>query len=131
MIRGVSSAMWVSPHAVAEAQTGLDHTTLKKVVAVHIALGNPARGSGLASSVSGQILQLRKWLGPTGPSQLEGVRNGSAPLVVHINQADAIYQLLGLVTEVVPMARLTIFGGAEAHLLATEIAVANVPVVLA
>ena len=63
MIRGVSSAMWVSPHAVAEAVTGIDDTTLKKVVAVHIALGNSARSSaGLASSVSGQIFQLRKWL---------------------------------------------------------------------
>jgi imidazolonepropionase-like amidohydrolase len=121
MIRGVSSAMWVSPH-------GHDHasTTLKSVVAVHIALGNRARaGGGLASSVSGQLFQLRKWLRSSGPSQLDGVRNGSAPLVLHVDQADAMSQALRLVAEVAPNARLTIFGGAEAHLIVPEIVAAT------
>jgi hypothetical protein len=119
MIRGLSSAMWVSPH-------GHDHvsTTLQSVVAVHIALGNRARQAGLAASISGQLFQLRKWLRPTGPSQLEGVRNGSVPLVLHVDQADTMSQALRLVAEVVPSARLTIFGGAEAHLIVSEIAAA-------
>eukprot|EP01052_Picozoa_sp_SAG31_P038271 SAG31_NODE_5081_length_2754_cov_2.253484_1_plen_475_part_00 len=119
MIRGVSSAMWVSPH-------GYDHasTTLKSVVAVHIALGNRARGAGLSGSISGQIFQLRKWLRQSGPSQLEGVRNGSVPLVLHVDQADTMSQALRLVAEVTPDARLTIFGAAEAHLIIPEL-VAN------
>ncbi len=119
MIRGVSSAMWVSPH-------GHDHasTTLKSVVAVHIALGNRARQAGLAASISGQLFQLRKWLRSTGPPQLEGVRNGSVPLVLHVDQADTMSQGLRLVAEVVPRARVTIFGGAEAHLIVPEIAAA-------
>lgn len=120
MIQGISSAMWVSPH-------GHDHvsTTLQRVVAVHIALGNRARQAGLPASISGQLFQLRKWLRSTGPPQLEGVRNGSVPLVLHVDQADTMSQALRLVAEVVPRARLTIFGGAEAHLIVPEIAAAS------
>lgn len=59
------------------------------------------------------------------------VTNGSLPLVVHVDQADAIAHLLRLRAEIAPAAKLTVYGGAEAHLLASELAAAGVAVILA
>jgi hypothetical protein len=95
LVTGVSGAWWVTPKSV-----GWDQAVLKKAVALHMTLGNAAKGAGgLAGSVSGQLLMIRKILtrevvhtGHTGT--LEAVRNGSWPLVMHVHQADAIDALL-------------------------------------
>lgn len=60
---------------------------------------------------------------------------GLVPLVVLVNSADAIASLLELKAEVEreknhPL-KLTLVGAAEAHILADEIAAANVGVILA
>ena len=61
-------------------------------------------------------------------------RQGTLTLVVHAKNADIIASLVALKAEVeaqsnVPM-KLTIMGGAEAHLLAPELAEANVGVIV-
>ena len=58
------------------------------------------------------------------------VANGTRPLVAHASQADAIAALLRLKRDEFPSLRLTIFGGAEALLVADALARARVPVVL-
>lgn len=130
LVNGISGAWWVTPQSV-----GWDEAVLQKAVALHMTLGNAAKGAGLTGSVSGQLLLIRKMLTREIPhtghtSTLEAVINGTWPLVMHVHQADAIDALLRLLEEVAPTVRLTIFGGAEAHLVAGKLASARVPVVL-
>ncbi|KAJ7454819.1 hypothetical protein FB451DRAFT_1517602, partial [Mycena latifolia] len=117
---------------------------LQEVVAVHISIG-----LGHASSVSTQIATLRRLL-------LEPLKNenefgfkqaseaslfpaaisprGSIPLVINVNSADVIANLLLLKQEVETkygaVMKMTLMGAAEAHLLAPEIAAAGVGVIL-
>jgi imidazolonepropionase-like amidohydrolase len=68
-------------------------------------------------------------------SSLASVTSGNASLVIDVHSADAIASLLRLKSEFDAKSntalRLVILGGAESHLLAPELALANVPVILA
>lgn len=68
-------------------------------------------------------------------AKLEEVVNGTLPLVLTVHSADVIASILSLKAEIETKApaplNLIIFGGAESHLLASELAAANVSVVLA
>ena len=128
LIKGVSGAWWVTPQEVS-----WETAVLQRGVALHAALGNGQKAAGLTGSISGQLAMIKQLLtrDPSGVESLEAVRNGTWPLVVHVHQADAIAALLRLRDEVAPTVRLTVFGGAEAHLVAGKLAAADVPVVLA
>lgn len=106
---------------------------VQDVAAVHVTIG---RSMGLPS-VSTQIATLRRYLlHPSGESGkwFEKVADGTVPLVVEVNSADIIATLIGLKKEVEAkigsIIKLTIVGGAEAHLLAKELARANIGVIL-
>ncbi|KIJ61513.1 hypothetical protein HYDPIDRAFT_31124 [Hydnomerulius pinastri MD-312] len=106
---------------------------LQDVTAVHVAIQH----SG-GASVSTQIAALRRLL--LGPhvgergTWFEAVTNGKLPLVVNVKNADIIATLLKLKQEVeaasgTPM-QMTLVGAAEAHLVAAELAAANVDVIV-
>ncbi|KAF9239773.1 hypothetical protein BU15DRAFT_74314 [Melanogaster broomeanus] len=107
---------------------------LKDVTAVHVAV---LHGSG-GPSVSTQIAALRRlllgpYIGERG-ARFKAVSKGELPLVVNVKNADIIATLLNLKTEVeaafgTPM-KMTLLGAAEAHLVAAEIAAANVGVIV-
>ncbi|KAJ7510331.1 hypothetical protein B0H11DRAFT_1958549 [Mycena galericulata] len=106
----------------------------KEAVAVHISIS-----SQFASSVSTQIATLRRLLLDSPKHEREfgfkEASEGSIPLVITVNSADIIANLLLLKQEVETKRRtvlqMTLIGGAEAHLLASEIAAAGVGVILA
>lgn len=81
------------------------------------------RGAGQASSIQRPAL-----LGALDVEALKPVLAGDTPLVVRINRAADIRALLKLAEDY--GIRLVIHGGAEAHLLAAELAAKNVPVIL-
>lgn len=82
-----------------------------------------ARQLGTASPV-----QRPAQLGALDAEALKAVLAGSLPLVVDVNRAADIRVLLQLAEEY--QLKLVIHGGAEAHLLAAELAARQVPVIL-
>ncbi|KAJ7691755.1 hypothetical protein B0H17DRAFT_1062568 [Mycena rosella] len=106
---------------------------LQDVAAVHISISPQ-----FASSVSTQIATLRRLLLGSPKTEKEfGFKqagDGSIPLVINVNSADIIASLLVLKREVEAQRgvtlKMTLVGGAEAHLLAPELAAANVGVIL-
>ncbi|KAJ6553541.1 composite domain of metallo-dependent hydrolase [Mycena vulgaris] len=106
---------------------------LQDVAAVHISIS-----PRFASSASTQIATLRRLL--LGPPKNENefsftqAAEGSIPLVVNVNSADIIASLIELKREVEAQCgatmKMTLTGAAEAHLLAPELAAANVGVIL-
>jgi len=89
-------------------------------------------------SISSQIAALRNLLLGNGTGLMgkyfKLVKNGEIPLVVDTDNADVIATLLDLLHEFTDSSeskiRLTIAGGAEAHLLAKELGQAGVGVIL-
>ncbi len=125
-------------------------------VAIHLTLGDDAKnGEPLVGARSGQIAVLRellsyvvrlnsldpkKKLSPPEAESLQRLRDDAAlvalaaqvkagrPLVAHVQRADDIAALLRVQAEF--KLRLVIAGGAEAHVVAQDLAAAKVPVIL-
>ncbi|KAK5108734.1 hypothetical protein LTR62_007881 [Meristemomyces frigidus] len=129
--------------------TGAGHKLEKGAVcgdgiALHYTLTLAAKG-GKTPSISTVIEALKAKLisatkaadNNTDPEELalRGVVNGSLPLVITVHSADTIASLLALKADLdattASHLRLIIYGGAESHLLASELALANVSVILA
>ncbi|KAL1742134.1 hypothetical protein HDZ31DRAFT_66247 [Schizophyllum fasciatum] len=112
---------------------------MKDAVALHARVSMSS-----ATSISTQIAALRKLLLPpsgekkgllgTAEGAVSSVLQETMPLVVHADNADVIATLLTLKREVEKKIRarlrMTIVGGAEAHLLARELAQADVGVIV-
>ncbi|KAH9913692.1 composite domain of metallo-dependent hydrolase [Epithele typhae] len=107
---------------------------VQPVGAVHVAL-HP----GKSASVSTQVAALRNLLlgdttGEMGKAFAK-VKMGKLPLVVEVSSADIIASVIGLKADAEEALgnpiRVTLFGATEAHLLAKELAAANIGVVLA
>ncbi|KAF7428612.1 hypothetical protein PC9H_007839 [Pleurotus ostreatus] len=105
----------------------------KPITALHVAITHAS-----SVSVSTQIAALRRLLLGKAPGELgeraKAVVRGDLPLVVVVDSADAMASLIKLKAEVeaqteIPI-RLTFSGANEAHLIAEEIAAANIGVVL-
>ncbi|KAJ7056224.1 carbohydrate esterase family 9 protein [Mycena amicta] len=103
----------VAPHKLA------DGAVLQEIAALHVTVS-----LNLKISVSTQIAALR------GLLLGEGKGEGKLPLVVHAESADIIASLLTLKNEFDSSLRLVIAGGAEAHLLASELGASGVGVLL-
>ncbi|KAN0084286.1 hypothetical protein V8E55_007790 [Tylopilus felleus] len=107
---------------------------LDDVTAVHVAVLHRSKGP----SVSTQIAVLRRLLlGPyTGDrgKSFEAVAKGERPLVINVKNADVIASLLKLKQDVETVSgrlmQMTLVGAGEAHLLAAELAAANVGVIV-
>jgi imidazolonepropionase-like amidohydrolase len=110
---------------------------LEEDLGLLVTLGVPARKpSSLRQSQSGQLSLLRQQLTLAQTNSSDSsevfvkVVRRLVPLVVRTNSVDDIAQLLRLQAEFVPPFRLSIVGGAEAHLAADRLAAANVSVIL-
>ncbi|KAI0779702.1 hypothetical protein C8Q74DRAFT_1447183 [Fomes fomentarius] len=128
-LSGLSTAFTLgAPHKLSRG------AILRDIVAVHCSLSLGAD----KHSVSTKIAALRRLLtrdvdGEIG-TWFKKVANGTIPLVVNVGSADIIATLISLKKEVEAKAsntiKLTIAGGTEAHLLASELAAANVGVIV-
>ncbi|CAG9948218.1 unnamed protein product [Clonostachys rosea f. rosea IK726] len=88
--------------------------------------------SGLSTpSVSIQIQKLCDLLISSEPPHpaFQRAAEGSIPIVVHTNNKDVIAHMIALKRET--GAHIVIMGGAEAHLLATELSEVDIPVIVA
>lgn len=125
LITGTSAAFYTHGTIAADA-------IYADQVAVHIAIGNAAKKSAQTNSVSGQFAALRTIFratdDPTDPVFM--ALNGTLPFVFYVDQADEIGSVLRLKTEF-NLQRVVIIGGAEAAVVAPQLAAANVHVVLA
>ncbi|KAJ7242763.1 composite domain of metallo-dependent hydrolase [Mycena haematopus] len=110
---------------------------IQEIAAMHLSIS-----MGSASSVSTQIATLRRLLlKPSIHEQqkfwFQEINQGPIPMVVSVDSADIMANLLLLKKEVEAQygptmkMEMTFVGGAEAHLLAPEIAAAGVGVILA
>ncbi|KAK7032886.1 carbohydrate esterase family 9 protein [Favolaschia claudopus] len=107
---------------------------LQQIAAVHVAVSLQ-----FESSVSTQIATLRRLLLESSNDEQEfgfqQTSKGSIPLVITVDNADVMASLLQLKREVEAhhnkTMKMTFIGGAEAHLLASEIASMGVGVILA
>ncbi|CAG8732051.1 9724_t:CDS:2, partial [Acaulospora colombiana] len=107
---------------------------VKSVAALHVTIDHDKK----KPSVSSQIAALRHLLSRKGKGTIgkyfSMVADGQIPLVVHTDNVDVIATLLDLLDElsqkVEAEVKLTISGGAEAHLLAKELGAAGVGVIL-
>jgi hypothetical protein len=107
---------------------------VKDVTALHVTIDHDSE----KPSVSSQIAALRHLLSRQGKGMIGKyfslAADGKIPLVVHTDNVDVIATLLDLLDElrqnVEAEIKLTISGGAEAHLLAKELGVAKVGVIL-
>ncbi|KAI0645593.1 hypothetical protein C8Q79DRAFT_1010536 [Trametes meyenii] len=137
-ITAPSHEVWLSGLSVAFSP-GAPHrlargAILRDVVAVHITLAHGDAGP----SVSTKVAALRRLL--TEPVDgdvgvwFQKAANGTIPLVVTTGSADVIATMIALKKEIeakhgVPF-RLTVVSAAEAHLVADELAKANVGVIV-
>jgi len=81
----------------------------------HFTVGNLAKESGLLSSISGQISRLASLFGP-------------GPNIISVDNADEILAVIEVCSS--GKYRCVIFGGAEAHLVASDLASAGISVIL-
>lgn len=83
-------------------------------------------------TISSQFDQLRRLLTTafTPDEAYARVASGELPLIVRTDNKDIIAKTIALRADV-PHLRPVIFGGGEAYLLATELAAADIPVILA
>lgn len=95
----------------------------KREVALHVVIGQGARPG--AGSISRQMEALATLM-----AARQEVANGTQRLVVHAHNRDDIAQVI-LLAQSHPSAKVIVFGGAEAHLLAAQLAAARMPVILA
>ncbi len=136
---------------------GIDQAIIRSPIAVHARIGHEVKHDDLLTgSRSGQLAQLRSLLGqaqrlakaqkskvkgtPAEEQSLQQLRDdaslqplvevmaGRLPLLVYADNADDIAAVLRLQREL--GFRLQIAGGAEAYLVATELAAQHVPVIL-
>ncbi|KII92273.1 hypothetical protein PLICRDRAFT_172382 [Plicaturopsis crispa FD-325 SS-3] len=118
--------------------TGAAHKLAPGAVLHNIAALHFTVSHGISASISTQIAALRRiLLGEVGGEIEEWakkVTDGILPIVLRVDSADIIATLIQLKQEVEAAKghaiKFTLVGGAEAHLLAKEIASANIGVIL-
>ncbi|PIL36090.1 hypothetical protein GSI_01750 [Ganoderma sinense ZZ0214-1] len=104
------------------------------IAAVHISLSHGDSTLSVSTKIAAMRRLLTKEVGGEVGEWFKKVANGTLPLVVNVGSADIIATLVSLKREVEAKAgvalRLTIAGATEAHLIADELAKANVGVIV-
>ncbi|KAE8342685.1 hypothetical protein BDV24DRAFT_150282 [Aspergillus arachidicola] len=129
IIQGVSVGIRTS-----ETATILDNGIWKDDVALHLTVGQSAKGDDTPTVASGvervrQILQTGQESGQGSTSIYVQAANGSIPVVVRAYNEDDISQLI-LIKRDFPSVNLVIHGGHGAVSVAKQLAEANIPVIL-
>ncbi|TXT04247.1 hypothetical protein VHUM_04245 [Vanrija humicola] len=130
-IAGVSFSFSTSaPHPLAAGAIGTARAALQLTLDEEGADNNP--------SISTKLGVLRRLLRQKGAAEdnelgraFEDAAAGRLRLVVTANSADHIGALVRIKRDIAPALKLTIFGGAEAYMLADELARAHIGVVVA
>jgi len=128
LVSGQSAAFYLLNNTV------LDDVLISPNSSLDIHLGAFIYDSSVGS-ISSQIAQLRSYFNAAVPNTTDErfipfrhVLDGTIPLVAYVHQVDQINSVLRLKREF--GFKLIINGGAEAHLIANELAVAEVSVIL-
>ncbi|KAI8972131.1 hypothetical protein BDB01DRAFT_750183 [Pilobolus umbonatus] len=126
IIMGISVAFKTGAQSILQRDT-----LVSSAAALHIQIGDSAKSPSFPT-ISSQISFLRRLF--TENSRLDNhyghVAQGKLPLIVMVNNKDEIASLILLKKNVIPNATMAIMGGAEAHLLAKQLAESNIPVIL-
>ncbi|GAA5841787.1 hypothetical protein JCM11251_004064 [Rhodosporidiobolus azoricus] len=138
---GVGTAFRTTAKNVLEAGA-----VIREATALHVRIGHTGKGSPYTPSISTQVAYLRFLLlsslesdsasstGYTPTNYFSLVAQGRLPLVIHTEKADIIATLISLKKEVETASkkeqRWIIHGAQEAYLLASELASANIAVIL-
>lgn len=110
--------------------TIIDRLLFKEEVGFHIQIGSESKvGGTIVSSISGQLNELRSILKNKKEPVIDRVLSGELPLIAYAHSADDIMHLLRL-KQMEKIPSMVVVGGAEAHLLADNLAKANISVVL-
>ncbi|GAA5808409.1 hypothetical protein MFLAVUS_011382 [Mucor flavus] len=126
IVMGVSVAFKTGAESILD-----DGVIISPGVALHFQIGNSVKSSSFPT-ISSQIAFLRQVF--TDNIQCDNrygqAARGEIPIVIMVNNKDEIASLIILKEKYIPKARLAIMGGAEAHLLAAQLAQANIAVIL-
>ncbi|KAI9013974.1 hypothetical protein CLU79DRAFT_767892 [Phycomyces nitens] len=100
-------------------------------VALHLQIGDSVKSS-VFPTVSSQISYIRKLFAENGKSDnyYGKAARGEIPLIVSVNNKDEIASLIQLKKHHLSSAKMSIMGGAEAHLIAPYLAAADIAVIL-
>ena len=140
LVAGQTAAVTLAP-----SSTSAFDAVASSSAGVHFNIGHASKDGGLTGSTSGQFAVLRDLLRTVAASadatdassadylKLHPIRqaiDGDKPAIFAANQADHIAAVLDLATAY-PNMDIVIYGGAEAHMVADELADAGAVVVLA
>lgn len=126
IVVGVSAAFRTNAETTLQAGS-----FISRAAALHFQIGHSVKSAHLPT-VSSQISFIRRVLGDNMKSdnRYGQAARGEIPLIVMVNNKDEIASIIDIKKKLVPKARLAIMGGAEAYLLAEELADANIAVIL-
>lgn len=126
IVIGVSAAFKTSANTVLD--TG---ALISPAAALHLQIGDAAKSSQFPT-ISSQISFLRQIF--TDNLQKDNrygqAARGEIPLIVRVDSKDEIASLILLKEKTIPKAQLAILGGTEAHLVASQLAKADIAVIL-
>ncbi|TFK90568.1 hypothetical protein K466DRAFT_543238 [Polyporus arcularius HHB13444] len=128
-LSGISTAFSLgAPHKLSRG------AILRDVVAVHVSLTHGDSEPSVSTKIEAMRRLLTKEVNGEIGAWFQQVANGTLPLVVNVHSANIIATLISLKKEVEAKTgnaiKLTIAGATEAHLLAAELAQANVGVIV-
>jgi imidazolonepropionase-like amidohydrolase len=111
-----------------------EDTVVSPAVALHVQIGDSYKSETFAT-ISGHIAHLRRILNEnidsTESDNYYGLAaQGKIPLVIHVDSKDEIASIIRLKEHFKGRPNIVILGGAESHLVAQELAHANIPVIL-
>jgi imidazolonepropionase-like amidohydrolase len=111
-----------------------DSTIISPAVALHVQLGDSYK-SETFTTISGHIAHLRRILSENIDSREPNnfyaqAARGEIPLVIHVDNKDEIASIILLKRQFSGKLNVVILGGAESHLVAAELAHADIPVIV-
>ncbi|KAM0811754.1 putative Amidohydrolase 3 domain-containing protein [Seiridium cardinale] len=124
-LHGISATFRSSARSVLDTGAIVEDET-----ALHFTIGHEAKG--MFPSISSQVENLRFLLGEGNVSHklYNRAARGALPVVIHTGNKDTISTIIRLKQQK-PQLRLVILGGAEASLVAKDLATASIPVIMA
>lgn len=109
----------ISAHFRLSTPGSLETSLMKKEVADHFVIGNRAKSPAFPT-ISSQIGELRKYL---------SLKKDSLPIAIHTHNAGVMEQIIRLRNEF-PDVSFVIIGAQEAHLIADQLAAAEISLIL-
>jgi len=124
---GQSSAFYL----IGSSEIINNSSRINDAISLNFRIGSSVKGAGgLSASVSGQILLVKNFLSKNiNDTFVSRVISGAVPAVFWTHSADVIASILRI-KETFPTLHIVIVGGAEAHLVAQQLALTQSDVIL-